>query len=222
MADQHNSNIPAVGNTIAADIPDIKENLEFHKDAFQRIFATWSDSDNSAAKLSTTPGFNDGTYNITFPTNPAAGLGHAKIMTGTSDTVIWMYLNTAPPGWKALATGADMVLAISGGAAAYNVNGGNPDSAAVWGITGIAGAAHTHTGPNHTHTGTTTDGYTFTAPSITAGSGSNSQIMNHTHDFTTNLSGNGNTGAASATTVTSDGSWRPKASVGKLFQMDTA
>ena len=37
MVDIHNDNIPALGNTIAADIPDIKENLEFHKDAFQQI-----------------------------------------------------------------------------------------------------------------------------------------------------------------------------------------
>jgi hypothetical protein len=37
MADQHNSNIPAVGNQISADIPDIKENLEWHQDCFQKI-----------------------------------------------------------------------------------------------------------------------------------------------------------------------------------------
>jgi hypothetical protein len=42
MADQHNSNIPAMGNQISADIPDIKENLEFHKDAFQVIFQSWT------------------------------------------------------------------------------------------------------------------------------------------------------------------------------------
>ena len=44
MADIHNDNIPALGNTIAADIPDIKENLEFHKDAFQQITSGWSNS----------------------------------------------------------------------------------------------------------------------------------------------------------------------------------
>lgn len=37
MADQHNDGIPAVGNQISSDIPDIKENLEFHKDCFQTI-----------------------------------------------------------------------------------------------------------------------------------------------------------------------------------------
>ena len=49
MADKHNDNIPAVGNEIAADIPDIKENLEFHKDAFQNFCKGWSNS--SAANL---------------------------------------------------------------------------------------------------------------------------------------------------------------------------
>lgn len=44
MADIHNDNIPALGNTIAADIPDIKENLEFHKDAFQQITSGWSNT----------------------------------------------------------------------------------------------------------------------------------------------------------------------------------
>lgn len=37
IADQHNDNIPAVGNQISSDIPDIKENLEWHKDCFQAI-----------------------------------------------------------------------------------------------------------------------------------------------------------------------------------------
>lgn len=44
MADQHNDNIPAVGNNIADDIPDIKENLEFHKDVFQNFCTTWSNT----------------------------------------------------------------------------------------------------------------------------------------------------------------------------------
>ncbi|NIX02346.1 MAG: hypothetical protein GWN13_29735, partial [Phycisphaerae bacterium] len=44
MADQHNTNIPAMGNQISNDIPDIKENLEFHKDVLQKITGGWSDS----------------------------------------------------------------------------------------------------------------------------------------------------------------------------------
>ena len=263
MADQHNSNIPAVGNTIAADIPDIKENLEFHKDAFQRIFAAWSDSDNSAAVLSTTPGFNNGTHAISFPTNASAA---AKFMLGNSSTVTWFYLNTAPPFWKALSTGADMVLAISGGAAAYNVNGGNPDSSAAWAISGLiadahshtgpshvhglgshthTGPSHTHTGPSHTHTGTTSLAGNWAQPTPgRAGDSGDSAPVDHNHTFTsdaggtgatgaegtgatgaasgnTDASGTAYTGAGSAQGITSSGAWRPKASVGKLFQLDT-
>lgn len=44
MADQHNANIPAMGNTIAADIPDIKENLEYHKDVFEAFVNSWSNT----------------------------------------------------------------------------------------------------------------------------------------------------------------------------------
>ena len=120
MGDQHNANIPAMGDQISADIPDIKENLEFHKDALERILQTWSDSDNSAQKLDSGVGFNDGTYNYEFPTNQIAA--HSVIMLGNASTIAWFYLNTAPPGWKALTTGADMVLGISGGSDAYNVN----------------------------------------------------------------------------------------------------
>ena len=44
MADKHNANIPAIGNTIAADIPDIKENLEYHKDVFENFCKNWSNT----------------------------------------------------------------------------------------------------------------------------------------------------------------------------------
>jgi len=44
MADQHNSNIPAIANQIANDIPDIKENLEYHKDVFEAFVNSWSDT----------------------------------------------------------------------------------------------------------------------------------------------------------------------------------
>jgi hypothetical protein len=48
MADQHNDNIPAVGNQISNDIPDIKENLEFHKDCFQNFCKGFSNSSATA------------------------------------------------------------------------------------------------------------------------------------------------------------------------------
>jgi hypothetical protein len=45
MADQHNSNIPALGNQISADIPDIKENLEFDRDIFENFVNSYSATD---------------------------------------------------------------------------------------------------------------------------------------------------------------------------------
>jgi len=48
MGDQHNPNIPALTNSIAEDVVDIKENLEFHKDCFQALCDGWSDSSMAA------------------------------------------------------------------------------------------------------------------------------------------------------------------------------
>lgn len=218
MADQHNSNIPAIGNTIAADIPDIKENLEFHKDAFQRIFATWSDTDNSAAVFSTTPGFNNGTYAITFPTN---GMAAAKLMLGNSNTITWFYLNSAPPGWKTYISVEDAVLGIAGGTAAYNVSGGSPGGN--WVLSGLTADAHTHTGPSHDHaySGTTSEGSAAIA-GTSAGADGDGVTHTHTYTGTSAAGGTGGTSAASANGVTSTGAWRPAAVVGKLFQLDTA
>jgi hypothetical protein len=44
MADQHNDNIPAATNTLASDVPDMKENLEWHKDVFEVITGNWSNT----------------------------------------------------------------------------------------------------------------------------------------------------------------------------------
>lgn len=242
-----------------------------------------------------------GAYTASMPTSGVAAA--SIIMLGTSSTIIWMYLNTAPPGWKALSTGADSVIGVSGGTGYFNVNGGNADSLASWSVSGLTMAhthtgpehthtlsAHTHTGPSHTHTGPshthTLGAHTHTGPSHThtvtipisgyGGSAAggiqsgymqtdNSGNMYHateqptatsaasgtgntgapSSDATgaegtgatgaagtgatgtpssdaTSSSGTGNTGAASSSTVSSSGVWRPKASIGKLFQLDTA
>lgn len=212
MADQWNDNIPAMGNQVSADVPDIEENMGHMRSSFERIFETWSQATggNASAKFNAGTGFNDGTYNYEFPTN---GVGaHSVIMLGTSDTIAWFYLNTAPPGWKALSTGGDSVLAISGGAGDYNVNGGNPDTAASWSIDGLTNAnesAHTHTISND-HTGGTNR---FAG---TGASGATSAIPTHDHGGATGA------GSAHTHTISSDSTYRPKASVGKLFQLDTA
>lgn len=58
---------------------------------------------------------------------------------------LWLYENTAPTGWTIEAV-TDGVLAVKGGAQAYNANGGT--EAGTW-----TQPNHTHTGPSHTHTG---------------------------------------------------------------------
>lgn len=213
-----------------------------------------------------------GAYTAAMPTNGVAA--SSIIMLGTSSTIIWMYLNAAPPGWKALSTGADTVLGVSGGSGYYNVNGGNADSLASWTVSGLTMAhthtgpdhthtlsAHTHTGPSHTHTGPShthlwcngADTYTSNGSSTAAvlveaaysseasgyrvitsggyyvqnggtgasGAGGTGASGAPSSDVT-GSGGTGNTSAASTSSVTSSGVWRPKASVGKLFQLDTA
>jgi hypothetical protein len=53
----------------------------------------------------------DGSANtVKIPTNNP---GAASFMLGTADsTIVWMYLNAAPPGWKVTTTGADTVLGV--------------------------------------------------------------------------------------------------------------
>jgi hypothetical protein len=201
MADQHNSNIPALTNQVAEDIPDIKENLEFHKDAFERVFVTWSDTTNAASEIDPTvidisAGFTDGTYTYDFPTNGIAG--NSILMLGNSSTIVWMYLNAAPPGWKVLTTGADTVLGVSGGSAAYNENGGTTDKGSFSILTANI-QSHTHTINARTSRGTRAVGST-TEPEYS------------NNDTTINTGGAGG----------ADGLYRPKASIGKLYQLDTA
>jgi len=134
------------------------------------------------------PTITSGEHSIAFPTQ---GMDDAKFMLGNSDTITWFYLNTAPPGWKVLATGADTVLGVAGGSAAYNVNGGN--AGGDFDISVANMPAHTHNGIIQGATGTASPGagtYYGTGASSSTGGG--------------------------------DGLYRPKASVGKLFQLDTA
>ena len=186
-------------------------------------------------------GLNNGTYNIAIPTN---GFGAAsKFMMGDSNTIAWFYLNAAPPGWKVTATGADTVLAVSGGAGLYNVNGGTAG-----GETWANLKAHVHTGPSHVHAKGTLAGpnhahtlttqaspsnYDTGGPAVAVVAGyliapaSGSASVNQSSATTGNPSataltgdmvadGTGNTGAQSTADV------RPTASIGKLFVLDTA
>lgn len=59
-------------------------------------------------------------------------------------TKMYFYQNTAPAGWTIDAACADALLAIKGGADAFNVDGGN--QAGTW-----TQPNHTHTGSDHSH-----------------------------------------------------------------------
>ena len=203
----------------------------------------------------------DGTNDISVPTN---GMAAAKFMLGNSSTIAWFYLNTAPPGWKVTATGADSVLGVSGGANAYNANGGTAGGTWTQPTHTHTGPSHTHTGPSHNHTGPShthtgpshshafaqsgsTAAISTTIPIVTNGSNivavtetAGGSTYNNISDITvaggteatgaegtgvTSSAGTGATGAE-GTGATSVGAtaatYRPTASIGKLFQLDTA
>lgn len=193
-----NTDKPALTNTVAADIPDIEECLQELHDVIEAItngtLGTTTAANFRVDALGTRPtvttGFNDGTQNIDFPTN---GMAAAKFMLGNSNTIAWFYLNTAPPGWKVLTTGADTVLAVAGGTAAYNANGGTA---------GGDFDISTANMPAHTHT--------------TARGGGDIDGGSLVNTCANNVAGTtGSTGGG-------DGLYRPAASIGKLFQLDTA
>lgn len=215
MADQWNDNMPAMGNQISADVPDIEENFGHIKSSFTRIFETWSEASggNAAAKFDSATGFSDGTYNYEFPTNPTIA-AHSVIMLGNSSTIAWFYLNTAPPGWKVLSTGADTVIAVAGGAQGYNVDGGNVDSVADW----TTMPSHVHQWYNY-RDGDDDQSYD------SAGAATEWANAANTDRGILALSASGTKIATDLYTkvvaACTDG-WRPKASVGKLFQLDTA
>ena len=156
-------------------------------------------------------------YSAAFPTNGVSG--NSKIMIGDSSTIAWFYNNTAPPGWKIVAT-TDYVLRVgsTGGIAAgsWNITG--------LGSTGNASADHTHTTPNHSHP------VTINASSQPAAPGSPPDAVVYVLGTSTTASitssGAGTTSGISATHShagpSGDGSWRPASYIGKLCQLDTA
>lgn len=110
MADQHNQNIPAVGNTIAADIPDIKENLEFHKDAFEAICSGWSDTDATGLHVNDIKLANNA-YAIAFD---AAGTGTVSLIKANASDQVELGAVTVTPGLviNSIAQGKDVTAAI--------------------------------------------------------------------------------------------------------------
>ncbi len=161
------------------------------------------DQDLSADARPTWPGFNDGNNNIDFPTN---GMAAAKFMLGDSNTIAWFYLNTAPPGWKALTTGADTVLGVSGGSQAYNVNGGSQ--------------AGTWTQPDHTLTVDEIPAHNHSIDSYLSYGTTYHEVGGISDKVDTGSVNTDSTGGGSAHNHGT--TYRPSASVGKLFQLDTA
>ena len=163
----------------------------------------------------------EGTYFALMPTNGVAA--NAVFMLGNASTIAWFYLNAAPPGWKVLATGADSVLAVSGGSDAYNANGGTQGGTWTWPDYTLLEAdipAHTHgeTG-DHTHDESQLQ-------SVAGGTSSNPVSANGAAGGTMTTTSDG---AHTHTSVGSDGAhshggttFRPAASIGKLYQLDTA
>ena len=146
--------------------------------------------------------------------------GEARIILGDANSKFWLYRNDAAPGMVIDTSVTDRVLAIKGGSAAYNVNGGN--EAGAW--------THLHTVGSHTHTysgsvsstGTATGSHTHTA-TVNAGSGTSSAVADdralstEALSLTVTASGSysGTTGSGSGNTgSTTD--FRPYAAVGTL------
>ena len=116
---------------------------------------------------------------------------------------VYLYENTAPTGWSITAV-TDKVLAVKGGADAYNISGGT--AGGTW-----TQPNHTHTGPSHTHivskgtysvTNYAANGYLR----VTQTAWNTNGI---TSDITTGSGGTGVTGGG-ATAAT----YRPSAAVG--------
>ena len=131
-------------------------------------------------------------------------------------TKMWFYQDVAPAGWTIDAVPADALLAVKGGANAYNVAGGN--QAGTW-----TQPDHVHSGPNHRHSvdpplTDTTQGNTQNP--ITAAGGDATRALNHIHRvdipaFNSDYGGTGNTGSK-ATAAT----YRPLAQVGVICTKD--
>lgn len=161
----------------------------------------------------------------------AANTAWLEILSGDINFKAWVYRNDTCEGWVIDATVTDRVLAVKGGANAYNVNGGNP--AGTWTQPG-----HTLTAaeiPDHAHSGTVdSDGnHTHNVKTWVIGGAIDDVIQQiddgnasdaapaaaesagaHTHTFTTDTDGGGDGSHNHGVT------YRPAAAVGTLQYPD--
>jgi len=138
----------------------------------------------------------------------AAGVG---IPSGTK---MYFYQNTAPTGWTIDGACADALLAVKGGAQAYNVNGGN--QAGSWTLAGLTADAHKHdlpflqySGGIRTHS---------TAPFGTGADLGCSEVSESGDSSVTRPAYRSDT--ATTNGITSDASHRPLAQVGIIATKD--
>jgi hypothetical protein len=142
------------------------------------------------------------------------------IMHADASHKIWVYRNTAPAGWAIDAAVVDVVLALKGGAQAYNANGGT--QAGTWTqpdctLSAANLPAHTHgSSGNHTHTITTDNGggaTNFQPPNTGTGAPGTSVTTSGTgaHEHTS---------VGSGTAHNHGTTYRPAAAIGTLQYMD--
>jgi hypothetical protein len=129
-----------MGDTIAADIPDIKENLEELRAAIENFTnGTFGSTEASA-------------FTVSSITDGSTGFASATCQP--------FYQNSAPTGWTRKADLQETSM-FTYAASGNPGTGGGVDATATHTHTG---PSHTHTGPNHTHTGPS---HTHTGPSHT-------------------------------------------------------
>jgi len=142
------------------------------------------------------------------------------VMIGDGGTTkAYFYQNTAPTGWTVDATPADAVLAVKGGAQAYNANGGqligtwtqldHLHTTGDFSLETAHLAAHTHGSPHTNSGGSTFNGLNagisaIDAYSTTTGSTGSGTAHNH-----------GNSGNSAPANT-----WRPYASLGIICTLD--
>ncbi|MBW1996421.1 MAG: hypothetical protein JRJ29_00510 [Deltaproteobacteria bacterium] len=144
----------------------------------------------------------------------------SRLLIGNANLKMWVYANTAPPGWVVDSSPpTDKVLAFAGGDEAYNVDGGN--EAGTWTVAGLSTADDTH---NH-------QWYDYVSGDVAKSWDTDGNAINITWDEN---AGDGIRGTGSADkdqldldlftnedthnhSISSDASWRPAAAVGKMM-----
>ena len=148
-----------VGNT---DLQNMENN-------FQVIKSLWSGGGAPANDIAGMPWF-DTTKKLLKIRNNADSAWYG-VMYGPATVKIWIYANAATDGWAIDAAVTDMVLALKGGAQAYNRTGGG--SAGSW--TQPDGTISVANLPSHSHGGYSgyydvTHGHSFTGTTPSYGS----------------------------------------------------